>query len=412
MQKFQVEIETLSPVHIGNGNTLSFLDFLVYEENWSFFVYKFKLRKLFDNLPKALQENFLEVLERNDIIEIRDFLVENLDNLKKYVKKVYYLKIETTESFYTRWKEKLNLKIEDCEWDTYEKKKNNFYNKFSLFQIDEFINQKWKYYIPWSSLKWAIRTALTDKKIENTDAKDDIFKNLIVRDSEFIKNIKLWEKYRAGKWTYLEYIDNWEQKILTEIIIKDFFTKERLIESINNYTQEKILRYIDSINEFLNSLEDFDDEDEKIINKKEELENLKGFFEILKDKELKNNECILSLWFGGWFWFKTFKNIKYFNKELWDDFVINEKHPKFCTNHWHWAKNQSNYELLDFEWFDDDEIKNWLDEKNKKINPKLHNIIAWTEVKNFNDIDIQIPRTVWKLSNEFLNWFIKLTFKD
>ena len=121
---------------------------------------------------------------------------------------------------------------------------------------------------------------------------------------------------------------------------------------------------------------------------------------------LKSSEAILLIWFGWWFWFKTYLDIKNKSncKEL-KDFILQEKHPKFCTNHWHWAKTQKRFELVDFEWYEDEEIEKICE------NIKCNNI-SWTEVKNFNQDDIQIPRTWWTVWNQYLNWFIKLTFKD
>ena len=397
MQKFNVEIETLSPIHIWNGNYLSLLDFLVIEADENYFVYKFNQNKLVRNLSENLQNEYLEVLEKNDFIEIKDFFYKNLGKLQEIVKDIYYSKIKTNKSFYDKWYDKLKLSVDDCEWDTYEAKLNDFYNKIWKFEIQEFINQKWKFYIPWSSLKGAIRSCLISEK-DNWEIQEDPFKYLIVRDSNFIENwIFLKEKWRLhndinkaleiNEWdgTYFEYLALWKnfdiEIIIKEIIdenvkvSKDFFSKETLIEKINDYTKTKIEKYLkqlwwyiknefkykESKNKWLIDYYRFDEQSIKDREAKiEKLVIIKQNLEYILDRfnDLEKNECILNLWFGWWYWFKCFS---------WG-----EKHPDKKLQKSRWQIARTSWKVFE----------NWINEDNEQ----------WENWENL--------------------WFIKLTFKD
>jgi len=389
MKKYKVEIETLTPIHIWNWNTYWLLDFMIYEENWTYLLYRFDLPNLVRKLDWDLKEKIIEIIWENDFVKLKDFFSENYESLQEKVKDISKLQLQVSEYIFEKWKKNLDLKVEDMEGNDLNAKKNVFLNSLWNFQISEFINQRWKYYIPWSSLKGAIRSTILNFKDDNFSEEDipnDPFKSIIATDSNLFSNIKVWEKYRAWAWTYLEYVDK-GNKFYFEIILKEFSdwndyrklninSEKDLAKKINYFTEIKLERYINWLKEMINQYKNNKNVEKKI----KQFENLKNVFQGIVEqiKSLKDNECILSLWFGGWFWFKTYK------ERLWEKSTLSEKHPKFCSYCWEWEDKK-------FKW--------------------KHNSISWTSVESFNDNYIQIPRTWWKIQDENL-WFIKLTFTE
>jgi len=419
MQKCNVEIETLSPIHIWNWKNIFWIDYFCLQENlkppfqknsdWKdikkeAFLYKFRFNDFLNNiLDKKDKKECLKILELwNDTLELRKFIFNVLQNNKSYQEKLKensYQKIKITNSFYKLWKEKIIWKPKQLKAKTFDKKENEINNQLAQLNIQEFINSLGRYYIPWSSLKWAIRTCLTSKNIEkNNDAVNDVFKKLVVRDSNFVKNkIEIWslarqsnkQKNKNWDWVYAEFLNSWII-LNTEIIIKDFidekkmkkidFSKENIIKKINTYTENKIEKYIEELNELLKH-PDINKRDTKSEQKQKKIKSVIESFEKIKNKfeKLKDNECILNIWFWWWYWFKVLEEIE-------------EKHPKFCSKHWNW------------------DGENWCKKSTKKV-PTECDIIAWMPVKHLKDNEIQIPRTNWQINLENL-WFIKLTFKD
>jgi len=417
MEKYNVKIEILTPVHIWNGKTISWIDYFCLQKkleipkktkdwkeiNYEAFLYKFKINKFINILEENKKNEFLKILKKwDDTLEIRNFIFETLKNnknIQEKFEKISSIKMPITNSFYKLWKEKIIWKTKHQKWKTLEKRENEFTNQLSQLHINEFINSLWKYYIPWSSLKWTIRTILTNEILEEkNDAVNDVFKKLIVRDSNFSKNIEIWKLARQSQkwdWIYAEFLKPWEE-LKTEIIIKNFFNEKKLEKidfsfknicfKANNYTKNKIEKYIEELRELLNhpdinkrkenwKLDSNSEKKQKKLNS-----TIKSFENILeKLKNLKENECILNIWFWGWYWFKLLEEIK-------------EKHPKFCFIHWNW------------------EPDNWCKKPTKKEQTWC-NIISWMPVKHLKDENIQIPRTNWQIDLENLG-FIKLTFKD
>ena len=382
MNKYNVEIEILTPVHIWNGKTLSGIDYFCLQKNlgntektkdWKeitkkAFLYKFKM---VDFIEKVLWEKekkeFMEKLEKwSDKLDLRVYifnLLQDLDKQKKF-ESIARIKIPITNSFYKLWKQKIVWKPRKINGKTQEKVENEIRNQLSQLNIKEFVNTLWRYYIPWSSLKWAIRTVLTNKNIEkNINSKIDPFKKLIVRDSNFSKNIEIWKLARQSQkwdWIYAEFLKPWE-KLTTEIIVKNFldekelekinFSKENICKKANNYTKTKIEKYISELKK-LKYHPELQKNNSQAIKKKKKLDSAIDSFKKILDKieNIENNECILNIWFWWWYWFKLLEEIE-------------ESHPSYFR------------------------------------------------VKHLKDESIQISRTNWQIDLENL-WFIKLTFKD
>ena len=391
-QIYNIEIEILSPVHIWNWETISWIDYFCYQEQlrtweekhnwWKFnqvyesYLYKYKLEDLIDILDEKDKQDLLKIIKDWDIIEFRKkiwYLLKDVETeeykqwlekeLQKEKKNKWYKKweyknirykwwkykekyikiaeepIKITNKFFSDFVKKITLKWQQINSKKENKQENEKKNQISQLLIQEFINQKWKYYIPWSSLKWAIRTTLTNEKIENSKPENDPFKKMIVRDSEWkSKCIEIWPLARKSKkskdndweikwdWTYAEFLKPWEV-FKSQIIIKEFldesnlekidFSKENICRKINDYTKTKIKSYILELDKFIRELETKDKWNKEKIQKIKTTK--KSFQRILGQIDVKSqNTCILNIWFGWWFWFKSFKWAK--NKIVWKDY--------------------------------------------------------------------------------------------
>lgn len=421
-------IEVLTPVHIGNWNTISWIDYFCYQESlkppykknedWKdiknkSFLYKFKIQNFIDILEEKDKNDYYNLIsDWSDSLDVRKFIYEKLEIEKNKYKSLFlekiYLKIEIKNSFYNIWKDKIIWKPKQKNAKKEDWIRNEENNQLSQLNINSFISSFNRYYIPWSTLKWSIRTVLTNRNIDaikykyynkkaekhldwlkRIETEKDPFKKIIVRDSDFIINwIEIWKLARQSNkwdWVYAEFLKPW---ITTnsEIIFKEFldetnlvsnnFTKENLINSANKYLKEKLHKYINEIKILLEH-EDINKKDSNwkldkySENKQLKLNSVKLSFEkILTELEnLDENQFILNIWFWWWYWFKSFN---------WD-----EKHPKFCSIHDEWNHNQKNY--------------------NYECNS-----ISWMPVKHLKSKE-QVARTTWNIDLENL-WFIKLTF--
>jgi len=268
MKKYKLLIETLTPIHIGNGNVISWMDYYCLQDKldhpfeksddwqdikYQSFLYKFKIYDYMDLLDAKDKGDLLSKLKSNDTLWIRNQIFSQLHNKKELQKSFIWIaksKIPISNTFYKLWMEKIVWKRKKFQWKTMEKRENEFENQLSQLVLNEFINSLWRFYIPWSSLKWAIRTFLTNENCERLDdATKDPFKKLIVRDSNFVRDwLEIWKLARRSQewdWVYVEFLKAWT-KFETEIVIRDFlddhnssgkidFSKQNICLSANNY---------------------------------------------------------------------------------------------------------------------------------------------------------------------------------
>ena len=362
-----LEIKVLTPIHIWNWETISWIDYFCYQDQikekkhkkWKFdqvyksYLYKYKIAHLIEILDKEDKDEFKKILLDSNSIELRNkiwFLLKDKEKkeykqrlekerdkekensnykkreylLKRYEKWKYKKKfleisespIEVSNKFFSDYLLKMSSDGKQINWKTEEKKKNEYNNQVSQLQINEFINSLGRHYIPWSSLKGAIRTVLTNENIQESKIENDPFKKLIIRDSEIInKWIEIWPLARVSKkqgkvdGIYAEFLKPWVI-INTQIIIKSFldektleeiiFTKENIIQSSNKYIKQKIEKYIQELK--LLKLKTISEEKKQKIDT-----SIISFNKILKEfKSLTKDEFILNLWFGWWYWFKCF----------------------------------------------------------------------------------------------------------
>ncbi len=185
--KHILKFKVLSPVHIGDGKELEFFDYVIKEGK----LYKIYLYEFLSNLQGDLLSKLKEYQLKNYIIEIRKFIRENID-------------IESYKEY--------EADVSDSVQRFYEQKFDDINNQLIM---NPFIRTDGKPYIPGSSIKGAIRTAvlnhldkgnvdkfIKDKKnsklyegfiISATDKKDynytynmskDPFRSLKIRDTE------------------------------------------------------------------------------------------------------------------------------------------------------------------------------------------------------------------------------------
>jgi len=297
-EKYNIELQTITPLHIGNGKSYSSLEYFIDNKYINFI----NLNSIFDGIGKNKTEK------------------ESIDIINRLSKKIEKEVINSqsqidSRSFFNEY----GVNVSDFVL----KKLQTDIKPQRRVEIHQFINQNERYYIPGSSIKGAIRTAYlfnyfdNNKNIENLvkvlndsqiynkydklnkmvfgEITNDFFKYLHVEDSKFLTddNIKVIEtrrynnKYpqRDGTPTYLETIK--ENTVVNfEIKILDKFNGK--IESMKN-----------NIRNLTKTVCDYE-----IKNKKNPEFIHKFYDKILNDME-NPNEIYTNIGFGGGYLPKT-----------------------------------------------------------------------------------------------------------
>jgi len=364
---YNIKIKTLTPVHIWDWNTLSGLDYFCYQErikkkeekthefdsthiSW---LYKFDIEEFINILDEGDRQKFQKVLKDWNVGNIRWFMYqcleasreikwkkrffsENIKYKEAFLKLNSIKKVKTTNTFYNHWKDKILWQDRQSNWKSSEALLNEKENQKSQMNIKTLVNSMWRYYIPWSSLKWALRTVLSNTQIEdnfkNHKVEKDPFKKLIVQDSDFLGEsiiivdsiARLWNqqwKNKQWNWQFAEFVPMGVE-VNNKILVKDFLDESKLeyidfdiiliCKKAKEYLINKIEKYNGEITMLLRTNEDLKWSKESTKKKKKKLETVKQWFdEILSEIEYcKENECILSIWFWTWYWFKMIDWIK------------------------------------------------------------------------------------------------------
>lgn len=165
IDKHKIKIETLCPIHIGTG------------EQWDLFsytirngvLYHFISEKIYQNISPEKRAEFDKLLDASDHLKIRSFIAENVN-----------------DSFCD-----IKIKVSNLIEETYNKNKNNLNNQIV---VHPFIRTgKTETYIPGSSIKGAIRTAVISRLCPTGEIK----KNPIRNDWESI--ILKYERENYGR---------------------------------------------------------------------------------------------------------------------------------------------------------------------------------------------------------------------
>ncbi len=340
---YNIKITTLTPVHIGDGNTMSGLNYFCYQQvekgEKTSFLYVFDIENLTNLFDDKDKKWYIQKIKKWDILEISKY-VYDLFSREDYKNKLLSMKgiqkIKITNTFYNHWKNKILWVWWQSKGKNREKRQNEKKHQQSQMTVQTFINSLWRYYIPWSSLKWVLRTVLSNEKIEynskNHKVEKDPFKKLIVQDSEFFwfqdviiidSLARMWKdtrKNKQGDWQFAEFLQVWKTTN-SKIIIKEFldekelekidFSQKNICQKANNYLKQKIEKYIWEIDE-LKKHSDLKVDKVESIKKKQKLETVKSEFQKILDQinTCKENECILALWFGTGYWFKMLQDKK------------------------------------------------------------------------------------------------------
>ena len=157
MAKYHLTLIPITYIHIGNGEELDPTEYIVKTGK----VYYLNQAQMIAHLMKTNETEFQKVLDTSDMIKITDFFIDHFD--------------EKNESLWTASYEV------DHEFETYYREK--LHKPESQNLLYQFIRNKWQSipYIPGSSLKGSIRTALIsyllDRYLKNGGDKDRILRN-------------------------------------------------------------------------------------------------------------------------------------------------------------------------------------------------------------------------------------------
>ena len=141
MKRYRINIEILSPVHIGTNEELDPLNYIIKESVF----YRINLEKFLVDLEESLKQDFYGLVDSDDINGLRKFIIDNCD-LSKY--SLYSASVtKNIQDNYTR----------------------NIGNINNQLLVDPFIRSfnSFNAYIPGSSLKGAIRTAIISERAKN-----------------------------------------------------------------------------------------------------------------------------------------------------------------------------------------------------------------------------------------------------
>jgi len=146
MKIYELKCEILTPLHIGDGSELQPYEYIITDK-----FYKIPLEDFILDLPVEKQKVITDLMEQ-DIVKLRQFLKDNLDPLRFGE---YFVEVSN------KLKSSYNTKIAD---------------ELNQLLISPFIRTSNRPYIPGSSLKGAIRTAVVayfaGKNIQERNARN------------------------------------------------------------------------------------------------------------------------------------------------------------------------------------------------------------------------------------------------
>jgi len=168
MKNYILKGQILTPVHIGCGEEIEPFKYWVDEKKARF--YRIDLDKLLFELDEKKKKEFYEIIDHGNIINLRNFISRILNERRED---------------YTLF----TAKVSNSFKKLYNKNINNPKNQLL---IDSFIREKnnWRAYLPGSSIKGAIRTAV----LENIRSK----KNIREKDKKNIE-AKILDNYNSKR---------------------------------------------------------------------------------------------------------------------------------------------------------------------------------------------------------------------
>lgn len=343
---YNCTLTPLTPIQVGNGNQIYPYNYVIKNG----FYYRIELSEIIDKFPSKIKEEFIRLLENNNMIKIRSFI---FDNYKKEYGYLYKAKIDkNVEDFYLKKIKGVELKNEENQ-----------------LIIEEFIGNHMGKFIPGSTIKGALRNGFLfeefkkdgysytldreiedrrgrkiptapfvlkniDKKYEKTESdkreakilgldklepKIDPFKSLIVTDTEIcdnlikikkIERVSIKEKKGNMSMNNFEitkslYSDNEENNLSFKIIINEYDISEELLNTLlkGNIVTNKKNIYLENIFKHLNlKAKAILKEDIKFFDKAGEINLTKISKKLLEQLEnLKENEALIRFGRGAGF---------------------------------------------------------------------------------------------------------------
>jgi len=271
-EKYNIELQTTTPLHIGNGKSYSSLEYFIDKGHINFI----DINSVFESIGKGKTE---------------EESIKAIDELSKKIEKSVINTQQTIDAkaFFAEYVVNVSdFVIKTLQTDIKPQKR---------VEIHQFINQNGRYYIPGSSIKGAIRTAYLFNYFDKNENIEKLVR--VLNDHQIYDKSKSNElnKIVFGEITddFFKYIHVEDSQFLTDDNIKVIETrrynnKPQTTRFNNKPQKETILIYLETIKE--NTLVNFeikihDRFNGKIEDMKNSIRNLTG---IVCDYEIKNNK--------------------------------------------------------------------------------------------------------------------------
>lgn len=266
----KLHFETLTPLHISNGNELAYgLEYTLRNNVFR----KFNFARISSILASGNAFDFSKNISVRDIEKIID------DNFNKYSQDDFFYKIKIHPKFYelTRNSRATGQKF-----------------------VQEFINSNGKFYVPGSTIKGALLSVLKyDHLGINNDDSGKIEQKFVIRDSENIEqdNFIVYTTENRPPSVNLMCMKA-GIKFDVDILKMGILKKDYLIEKLRTYSKKQINLAVSNLQPYKGR--DGREKGADIFEKG--LESILGY-------NLNENEYLINLGFGGGSWFKAYENI-------------------------------------------------------------------------------------------------------
>lgn len=269
-----LRFKVLSPIHISNGNELGY--------GIHYFVKDSKFYKLhYANVANYLaQTNSFPLGKTTGYSEIVKKILSESD---RFEKSCFEYIIDTQKKF--------SVVI------------NNLKERYGEMEVKEFVNSNGKFYVPGSSIKGSILTALKMPFLGINPEKDQgnyLMERFVINDSNYVSNDNFCvfeTNVRASSPRRIKaYFICLMPNVKFEMCITKLgkLKKIDLINGLNEYS----LRQIKEVRTFLESFVERNDESANLFS-----DSLN--YIIARRNELKENEAMINIGLGGGNWFKT-----------------------------------------------------------------------------------------------------------
>ena len=244
-KRINIEIEPITYLHIGSGEELNPLKYIIKNN----FIYLVNETAAINSLANKYAQKFNQIMETADLVKIHMFIAENLD-IENH--EVWFDRYQVDDQFINYYKNKIN-----------KPENQNFVDEFIRTEINK------SPYIPGSSLKGAIRTAILSYLMEQKQPKESIKRQRSQTLEVFLLNSLDRNKRRfEAKYDPFKYL---------RISDTAFENKNLNIKEVVNTKKNKIKKRPYSFQEFLN-----------MDNNNKKKKNLTWYAEVLDTNKIDN----------------------------------------------------------------------------------------------------------------------------